>query len=289
MLFSIQLGCGMSRLNGQAKAVLDACLSAESPEVRAKVYQIIDVSGLDPSDPMFLILALTGQMRVLLEAARADLSKLLNDWKEQSIRSLQLLQQALEQVSATRQQEAETLRLNLERVGNSCVEDIKKAGMAATSAIAQANEEVLNQSRETLREAIQLKDSLIALRASVESDRKTNENVLKGLLGRVGQTTTKLDTSIQLLGASHTAIEKIQLRMSFLKEAEWFSPLTALGIAAVVGAMLWAWGMHVYWGSSEKYLPVIKQNLAAFEKCFDEQGLVKIGMDCKIVYHKPKK
>jgi hypothetical protein len=204
----------MSRLNGQAKAVLDACLSAESPEVRAKVYEIIDLSGLDPSDPMFLILALTGQMRVLLEAAPADLSKLLNEWKEQSIRSLQEIYRAIEQVEATRQQEAETLRLNLERVGSACVEDILKAGMAATSAIAQANEEVLNQSRETLREAIQLKDELIALRASVEQDRAKNENVLKTHWGRVGETTTKLDTSVQQLGAFHTAIEKIQRGMS---------------------------------------------------------------------------
>ena len=289
MLFSIQLGCGMGKLNGQAKEVLDACLSAESPEVRAKVYQIIDLSGLEPSDPMFLILALTGQMRVLLEGAPADLSKLLNEWKEQSSRSLQQIQQAITQVRETEQQHANTIRQTLETVTTNCVEDIKQAGMAATSAIAQANEEVLNQSRATINDAIQLKNELIALRASVESDRKTNENVLKGLLGRVGQTTTKLDTSFQQLGAFHTAIEKIQRGMSFLKFAEWFSPLTALGIAAIAGAMIWAWGMHMYWGTAEKYLPVIKHNQAAFEKCFDAQGLVKLGLDCQIVYHKVKK
>ena len=35
----------MSRLNGKASEVLDAILSLESPEVRAKVYEIINVSG----------------------------------------------------------------------------------------------------------------------------------------------------------------------------------------------------------------------------------------------------
>ena len=46
--------------------------------------------------------------------------------------------------------------------------------------------------------------------------------------------------------------------------------------------------MHFYWGEAEKYLPVIKQNLAAFDKCFNSEGLVKIGIDCQIVYKKAK-
>ena len=96
----------ISKLNRKAKEVLDACLSAESPEVRAKVYELVDVSGLEPDDPMFLILALTGQMRVLLEAAPADLSKLLNEWQSQSNRSLESIQRAITQVEATQQQQA---------------------------------------------------------------------------------------------------------------------------------------------------------------------------------------
>jgi hypothetical protein len=65
----------MSRLNNKAREVLNFCLSSESPEVQAKVYEIVSLSGLDPSDPMFLILALTGQMRVFLESAPAELEK----------------------------------------------------------------------------------------------------------------------------------------------------------------------------------------------------------------------
>ena len=126
----------MSRLNGKAKEVLDACLSSKSPEVRAKVYEVIDVSGLEPSDPMFLILALTGQMRVLLEAAPADLSKLLTDCQEQAAQSLQLLQQAITQVRTTQIQQANTIRQTLEIVSSNCVSSIKEAVMATTSAIA---------------------------------------------------------------------------------------------------------------------------------------------------------
>ena len=77
----------MKKLNSKALEVLDICLAAESPEILAKVYEILEISELDASDPMFLVLALTGQMRVLLEAAPADLSKLLTNWKETSATS----------------------------------------------------------------------------------------------------------------------------------------------------------------------------------------------------------
>lgn len=79
----------MKKLNSKALEVLDSCLAAESPEVKAKVYEILEVSDIEANDPMFLVLALTGQMRVLLEAAPADLSRLLAAWKEQSSQSLQ--------------------------------------------------------------------------------------------------------------------------------------------------------------------------------------------------------
>lgn len=169
----------MSKLNGKAKEVLDACLSAESPEVRAKVYELVDVSGLEPNDPMFLILALTGQMRVLLEAAPADLSKLLNDWQETSASSLQEIQQAITQVRTTQQQQANTIKKTLETVANGYVEGIKEAGMAATGAIASANSETLAQVQLATRRAIELKDEVVSLRTSVEADRRTNKDFWK--------------------------------------------------------------------------------------------------------------
>ena len=58
-------------------------MSSESPEVRAKVYEIINLSGLEPDDPMFLLLALTVQMRVFLETAPTELSKLY--WNGRSL------------------------------------------------------------------------------------------------------------------------------------------------------------------------------------------------------------
>jgi hypothetical protein len=81
----------MSLLNGsavKAREILDYCLSNESSNVRSKVYEIIERSGLEPDDPLFLVLALTGQMRVFLEAAPADLNQLLSEWKQESASSL---------------------------------------------------------------------------------------------------------------------------------------------------------------------------------------------------------
>ena len=168
----------MSMLNGKASQVLDAILSSESPEVRAKVYEIINVSGLEADDPMFLILALTGQMRVFLEAAPAELSELLTEWKEKSASSLDEIKSAISRVKDTQLQQAQTIAENIEIVSNQCVEDIKEAGMAATSAIAEANSETLAKARQARNETEQLKQELIRLYTNIEADRQTNHNVI---------------------------------------------------------------------------------------------------------------
>ena len=285
----------MSKLNGKAKEVLDACLSSESPEVRAKVYQIIDVSGLEPSDPMFLILALTGQMRVLLEAAPADLSKLLTDCQEQADMSLQQIQQAITQVRTTQIQQANTIRQTLETVSSNCVSSIKEAGMATTSAIAEANSETLSQAQLAARSAVELKDAVVALRSSVEQDRQTNIDVLEVWLLRIGQSTGGLETAIiqinlanQYIQKSNKDIQTLKKSTAFAQFIGSFSPLLALGVAMLSGGLIWGWGLHIYWGNSEKYLPVIQRNQAAFEGCFDEEGYMKAGLDCKVVYQKEK-
>lgn len=175
------------------------------------------------------------------------------------------------------------------KVGKTLVADIKKSGMAATSAIAEANQEVLSQSKATVIESQSLKDQLIALRTSVDEDRVTNEDVLKSLLGRVGKTMAELDTAIKQINDSHTTIQKLQAKTKWLKWAEWLSPLTALGLAAVGGALVWGWGLHQYWGDSEKYLPVIQNNQAAFDKCFNLDGEMKPGLDCQLLYKKAQK
>lgn len=264
----------MSRLNGKALEVLDACLSSESPEVRAKVYEIVDVSGLEPNDPMFLILALTGQMRVLLEAAPAELSQLLTAWRETSARSLQQIEQAVTQVKSTQQQQADTIRQTIETVANNCVEDIKEVGMATTTAIAEANSETLSQAQLATQRAIELKDEVVTLRTNVESDRQTNEDVLKVLLQRIGQTTKGLETATGQINGASTTIRRLQQNTVWIKFAEWFSPLTALAIVALVGFGSGGW---VTWLSYNDSLGVLGRDLVNWNtdrllKCRDDDN-----------------
>lgn len=200
----------------------------------------------------------------------------------------QSIEQSSQSIQHHHQKLSQNLSENLIRAGRDIVSEIQSSGSAATSAIASANTEVLNHSRAAVTEATELLDQLMAFHASIETDRETNENVLKALLRKIGETTKDLEKTQKQINDSHTALAKLQQNTKWIKLTEWFSPLTALGLAAVAGALVWGWGLHMYWGPAEKYLPVIKKNQAAFDKCFNKEGLVKIGMDCQIVYKKAK-
>ena len=278
----------MSKLNGKAKEVLDACLSAESPEVRAKVYELVDVSGLEPNDPMFLILALTGQMRVLLEAAPLELSKLLNDWKETLGISLQSIQEAITLVRETQQQQADNIRETLETVTNNCVEDIKQAGMATTSAIAEANSETLAQASKTATAAAELTNATVALREEVEADRQINQQVLQNILQQVLDAKTELNQAVDRSKGMYGTMVLLQNKIRLSAALGSIAPLSALGFAAIGGAIVHGWGLHMYWGDAGNYLTVVKENRTALNYCFTESGERKPGFTCKVVPQKKK-
>ncbi len=264
----------MSRLNGKASEVLDACLSSESPEVRAKVYEIINLSGLEADDPMFLVLTLTGQMRVFLEAAPAELSKLLTEWKEKNARSLEEIHTAIAVVKETQQQQADSMRQNLEIVSQRCVSDIKEAGMAATSAIAEANSETLAQAQQACNRANELKEEVMALRTRVEADRQANEDVLEVLLKRIGQTTRGLEKAVGQINDSGAAIRRLQQNTVWIKWADWFSPLWALLVVGGVGLVAGGWLMSLKYND---YLDVYGRNLMKWNsdrilKCMDDKN-----------------
>ena len=264
----------MSLLNGKANAVLDTCLSNESPEVRAKVYEIINVSGLDANDPMFLILALTGQMRVLLEAAPMELSKLLSEWKQKSAASLDEIKDAISRIKNTQQQQAKTIAQSIEQVSNQCVEDIKEAGMAATSAIASANGETLNQAKIARNETEHLLEEILRLRAGVEADRQKNEVVLKTLLEGTGQNIQELKKAVQEVHHSGAVIKKIQNDTIWMKVADWISPLWALGMMGVICfGVGWRMNYLKYNGAVEVLgRDIMSWNLDRLIKCQDDKN-----------------
>lgn len=225
----------------KAREVLDFCLSTESPELRAKVYEIIGRSGLDPSDPMFLVLALTGQMRVFLEAAPLELNLLLENWKNQSASSLSEITEAIAFVKQAQQEQAEAIRENMEAVSLGYVTEIKEAGMATTSAIAEANGETLERVGQTKRQSEQLLEKLTALQVNLDNNEQQSIKSKQAFVEWVGKTTKELNQIRQKLDHSHSAIERLQLKTFWLKWSEWFSPLLALTIVGGVGLLAGGW------------------------------------------------
>ena len=231
----------MSLINGQAREVLDFCLSSESPQMRAKVYEIINLSGLEPSDPMFLILALTGQMRVFLEAAPAELGELLSEWKSESASSLSEIMSAISMVKETQQEQAEAIKGDLESVSQKCVSDIKEAGMASTSAIAEANQETLNQVQQTKKQNEKLFEEIKILHAEFQADRQKNLKNMNALIEWVGNTTQRQETVNEQIEHSISEIGQIQQNKVWLKIANVFWSFPALVVFGLIciGSTWW--------------------------------------------------
>ena len=234
----------MSLLDGNgagAKEVLDFCLSAESPEFKAKVYEIIGRSGLEPNDPMFLVLALTGQMRVFLEAAPTELNQLLSEWKSQSASSLSEIATSISLMKQTSLEQAEAIRSNIEAVSLGCVSDIKEAGMATTSAIAEANSETLNRVGQTKQQSERILEKLTALGLNLEANEQRSDKSKQAFVDWVGRTTKELNQIGQELRSSHSEIQQLQQKTFWLKWAEWVSPLLALTIVGGAGFLAGGW------------------------------------------------
>ena len=218
----------MSKFNGKVSKVLDACLSSESPEVKAKVYQIINTSGLEPDDPMFLILALTGQMRVFLETAPTELSKLLKEWKESNSRSLEQISQTILLIEEKQQKQVDTIKKNLEIVSSQCVSQIKEAGMAATSAIADANSETLAQAKKVCDRANELKEDVAQLRHDLKEDRQYNAGILKVLATRTRDETKLIEKVRDEINDSYIVLTRLKKEAFWSRHSDWFVPLLAL-------------------------------------------------------------
>ncbi len=231
----------MSLINGQAREVLDFCLSSESPQMRAKVYEIINLSGLEPSDPMFLILALTGQMRVFLEAAPAELGELLSEWKQESASSLSEISSAISRVKETQQEQAEAIKGELDSVSQKCVSDIKEAGMATTSAIAEANQETLNQVQQTKKQNEKLFEEIKILHTEFQADRQKNLKNMNALIEWVGNTTQRQETVNEQIEHSISEIGQIQQNKIWLKIANVFWSFPALVVFGLIciGSTWW--------------------------------------------------
>jgi hypothetical protein len=82
------------------------------------------------------------------------------------------MEQSARDVQAVGSEQAEAIIKQMIEASQGVIAKFQESGMAATSAIAEANGEVLNKSRETIISAIELKDQITALRSSLEQIEK---------------------------------------------------------------------------------------------------------------------
>lgn len=233
----------MSLLNGsanKAREVIDFCMANEPGELKAKVFEIISRSELEPNDPMFMALLLTGQMRVFLEAAPEDLNRLLSEWKEESAKSLSEITEAISLVAEQQQKQAEMIEEKMGAVSQKCVSDIKEAGMSTVSAIADANNETLEQLEQTKKQIENLSAKFAKLDAKLDQREQRRIENANSVVKWANSTTQRQETVNQQVAVLTTEIAKIQRNKVWLKIADGFYSFPVL-VACMLIAMGGTW------------------------------------------------
>ena len=186
----------------------------------------------------------------------------------------QSIEQSAKDTQMASVEQAEAIIKNLIQVAKAATADIQKSGMDTTSAIAEANSEVLSKSKETVIEAQALKDQLTDLITRVNADRQTNKDVLEVLLERMGQSIGSLNTAITKINSSHTALTRLQQNTKWIKFTEWFSPLAALVIVLAIGAGGSWWAMSLKYNDSLNVIgrDLVNWNADRIFKCREDNN-----------------
>ena len=78
------------------RTILALALRGKDESFKAKVYEIVIQTGLDPEDPAFLLLIATGRLELLLEESPKELEALFDQWAEGIHAQLQNYREGLE-------------------------------------------------------------------------------------------------------------------------------------------------------------------------------------------------
>lgn len=237
---------------------LDGIITRMTAEHKANIMRTARRLNLPDDDVLFLYIGAVEYTVQLCEDILGGISS-----------ERQRLEQSAQGTGAASIEQAENLINSLTQVGLSVVADMQKAGIANTSAIAQANAEVLNQSRMTVREAAQLQKLLMAWGERVESDDKTNQKVLQVLLERMAQSIKDLEKANTQIEEANKALVKLQRKTTWIKVTEWFSPLAALLVAVLVGAGGSWWMMSIQYNEPTNVLArnLVEWNIDRILKC----------------------
>lgn len=100
----------------QEDGFLERLLQDKDDAYRARILHLVLSTGIDPTDPVFLLLVATGRLEVMLEDAPKSLEKLLKTWASEFWRTVELT----ESVVVERQKEA------IARAAQALIEDAPK-------------------------------------------------------------------------------------------------------------------------------------------------------------------
>ena len=224
----------MSLPKDKAEEILDLCLRSESPQMRAKVYEIISLTGIQPNDPMFLVLALTGQMRVFLEAAPLEMGELLQAWKSQSTQSMNELIRAIAQVKEAQEMQVKNIKQSVEEINSKNVNDISNLHKSLVSEILQANTEVQDTVQESVNEIENARKQLTELNTKLQAERNSNIKVMKALIEGITVTTKDLELANSQINNSIEILNKLKLSKIFNKWIIWGSLISTLVVASLL-------------------------------------------------------
>ncbi|MGL4618112.1 DUF6753 family protein [Chroococcidiopsis sp.] len=79
------------------RTILALALRGKDESFKAKVYEIVIQTGLDPEDPAFLLLIATGRLELLLEESPKELEALFDQWTQGIHAQLQNYREGLEE------------------------------------------------------------------------------------------------------------------------------------------------------------------------------------------------
>lgn len=196
----------MSLPKDRAAEILEFCLANEPPETRAKVYEIIHISGLQPSDPLFLVLALTGQLRFFLETAPAELREVI--------------------VSAKVSQEQCLVKFHqkIEEINTNSVEEIRTLYKSLIIEILEANSKVENIVVDSIKEITTAREQLSELNDKLKVERHTNVRIMKSLIEGIRKTTADLELANAQINNSINILNKSRLSTNIKGfDKQWIS------------------------------------------------------------------
>lgn len=210
----------MSLLNEEARQVLDLCLANESPEMRGRVEEIIHKSQLNASDPLFLVLALTGQMRVFLEDAPQEMSQLLQEWKSQNLEGMAEISKAMELLKENQEEHLQKIRQSIAEVNLEFCREFQAQ-----------NSQSLQGVSDLVKQVDEMKTQLEEMNSTLQKERASNIKVMKAMIEGLTKTTNDLIF----------INNKIEKSIGFLKKKilnKWVIGISIFSLFLVPGLLL---------------------------------------------------